>query len=136
MASVALLRAVGHTLRNVDAATDVLLKKIVDDAWARLIATKPEPTIFWQFIEDERNNILKEYRIAAGVGITIRPGTAHMNLSSGEQWSEPGLPTLFDYKMNSGPYKGQDQREVLRSAIEWWDTYLAGVEQAYENQKP
>src|ERR1035437_960735 len=72
--AVALLRSVGHVLRNVDAPTDPILESVITEAWSKLSHTKPEPAIFWRFIEDERNNILKEYRISAGLGITVRPG--------------------------------------------------------------
>jgi hypothetical protein len=134
--TVALLRAVGHVLRNVDAHTDALLESIVTEEWNKLSATKPEPAIFWQFIEDERNNILKEYRLSAGLDITVRPGTGHLNLNTGEQWGEPGLPTLYDYRMKSGPYTGIDQREVLRQALSWWDSYLGKIEHKYAVSQP
>lgn len=129
--SVALLRAIGHVLRNVDAHTNQLLKSVIEDSWKRLSATKPEPAIFWEFIEDERNNILKEYRLSAGLGITVRPGTCHINLQTGEQRGDPGRPTLFDYAMRSGPFAGRDQREVLKQAIEWWESYLEAVDLEY-----
>lgn len=134
--TVALLRAVGHVLRNVDAPTDTLLKRIVTEEWSKLSATKPEPAIFWQFIEDERNNILKEYRLSAGLNITVRPGTVQLDLNTGEQRGEPGLPTLYDYRMKSGPYAGIDQREVLRQALSWWDSYLSVIEAKYAARQP
>jgi hypothetical protein len=136
VAAVALLRAVGHVLRNSDAKRDQVLESIVVTAWNRLSATAPEPTIFWQFIEEERNNILKEYRISAGQGVTVRPGTCHIDLRTGTQWSEPGLPTLYHYEMNSGPFAGQDQRVVLNKAVEWWDSYLSAIEQEYAATRP
>lgn len=129
--TVALLRAVGHVLRKVDAPTDTLLKSIVTEEWNRLLATKPEPEIFWLFIEDERNNILKESRLSAGLDITVRPGTGHLDINAGEQWDELGLTTLYDYRMKSGPFAGIDQREVLQQALSWWDSYLGGIEQKY-----
>lgn len=135
VAAVALLRAVGHVLDKVDAPGDPLLRRLVDDAWRRLEESKPNPAVFWQFIEEERNHILKEYRIGAGQGVTIRLGTAHLDLQSGEQWSEPGLPTLYHYTVNSGPYEGRDQREVLQEAIDWWDAYLGRIEDAYRKEK-
>ena len=116
VAAVALLRTVGYVLRKVDAATDPLLKSVIDAAWDQLSATKPQPTIFWAFIEEERNNVLKEYRLSAGQGTTVRPGTG---------------PTLYEYAMSSGPYAGRDQRAVLQEAIDWWGSYLAAIEREY-----
>lgn len=135
VAAAALLRAVGHVLQKVDAPTDPVLRSVIDDAWGRLVETRPEPVIFWQFIEDERNNVLKEYRLSAGLGITVRPGTGHVNLTTGEQWGEPGLPTLYDFRMKSGPYTGADQREVLQHAIRWWESYLGDIEREYVARK-
>jgi len=127
---VALLRAVGHALRNVDSRSSPGMARAIEAAWSKLARTKPNPKIFWQFIEEERNNILKEYRLTAGLAITLRPGTAHCNIRTGEQWGEPGLPTLYDYAMRSGPYEGFDQRRVLSEAIDWWDSYLRSIEAA------
>jgi len=95
IAAIALLRSVGHVLKNVDSASNPLMKRHIDEAWVNLVASKPKPTIFWEFIQKERNNILKEYRIRAGQGVTIRPGPVHVNLKTGEQHAEPGQPTLY-----------------------------------------
>jgi hypothetical protein len=134
--AVALLRAVGHVLRNSDAKADPILESVVLEAWNRLSSTKPEPAIFWQFIEEERNNILKEYRLTAGQGVTVRPGTLHINMKTGEQWADHGLPTLYHYEMNSGLYAGVDQRVVLTEAIEWWESYLAEIDREYKARRP
>jgi hypothetical protein len=109
---------------------------VIEDAWKKLSDRKPEPAIFWQFIQDERNNVLKEYRLAAGVQVTIRPGTTHVNLQTREQWAEPALPTLYEYAMKSGPYAGRDQRDVLQQAIGWWETYLEAIEREYAARQP
>ena len=136
IAAVALLRAVGHTLRNVDAQRDPDLEKLIEEACRKLASTKPDPKIFWEFIEDERNSILKEYRMTAGQGVTVRPGALHLNLKTGEEWAEPGLPTLFHYAMTSGPYMGLDQRDFLKEALDWWDAYLLDLERSYAKKKP
>lgn len=127
--SVALLRAVGHVLQKVDSQTNPRLQQAISTAWQKLAESRPEPAIFWSFIEEERNSILKEYRMTAGQGVTVRPGTAHINLRTGEQWSEPGLPTLYRYEMHSGPYAGRDQRDVLSEAIAWWEMYLDKIDE-------
>lgn len=133
--SVVLLRTVGHVLSKVDALSDPALKKIIDAEWAKLQDSKPEPRIFWEFIDEERNNILKEYQIRAGQGITIRPGTMHLNLTTGEQTHGESLPTLYHYTITSGHYKGKEQKDVLNEAIEWWDKYLENIETQYEASK-
>lgn len=127
--AVTLLRTIGHVLKKVDAKSNPKMGLVIETSWAQLVNSKPEPKIFWDFIEDERNNILKEYRLSAGQGVTVRPGMLTINLQTGELNSEPGLPTLYHYVMNSGPYTGQDQREVLAEALSWWDEYLRNIEQ-------
>lgn len=56
-----LLRAVGHVLCKVDAARDRTVAEIAAKEWDRLRASKPKPEIFWEFIESERNSVLKQY---------------------------------------------------------------------------
>ena len=58
--TIALLRAVGHALEKEDAESDHRLKNVQDEWWGRLKATKPDPHIFWDFIERDRNLLLKE----------------------------------------------------------------------------
>ena len=115
IAAVALLRAVGHVLKHqADVCGDPILEKIINDKW-----DQPKPDIYREFIEKERNNILKEYQINAGQGVTVRPG-----------WGE----TTRDYTINRGYGAGSDQREVLKDAIDWWDQYLSQIENQYSQQ--
>ena len=133
--SIVLLRTVGHVLSKVDALHNPLLSNIIDTEWKKLQDNKPEPRIFWEFIDKERNNILKEYQINAGQGITIRPGTLYLNLSTGKQTCEKSLSTLYHYRINSGYYKGKNQKDVLNEAIIWWDKYLTNIETQYKAKK-
>jgi hypothetical protein len=59
--ALALLRAVGHVLHKVDGA-DPKTRRLIDIAYDRWKAHRKENAIFWEFIEQERNDILKEYR--------------------------------------------------------------------------
>ena len=63
VAVITLLRIVGHVLDKVDkpAASNEAQQRI-DDAWKQLNATKPEPRIFHDFIDGDRNLLLKQYR--------------------------------------------------------------------------
>jgi hypothetical protein len=88
---VALLRSVGHVLDKVDGATDPRLRHAIDAAWKELSDSKPEPKIFWEFIEAERNNVLKTYTFSVGVGVTVRPGTVYLELATGETRSSPSV---------------------------------------------
>jgi hypothetical protein len=123
-----LLRAVGHVLESVDSELSAAYSTVIARRWNALRATQPEPLVFWRFICDERNNLVKEYRFAAGQGVTVRPGLAQVDLKTGEQPASPGLPPVYSYLMIDGPFKGDDQRDVLRRAIQWWRDYLDAID--------
>ncbi len=117
--TVVLLRAVGHVLDNVDSQQSPKMKRAIAAAWTELKARKPDHAIYWSFIDDERNNVVKEYLVGAGYNITVYPGADR--------------PTDFEYVINTGPFKGQLQNEVVAKAIEWWKEYLDAIDSAVEN---
>ena len=39
-------------------------------------------------------------------------------------------PTENHYTINDGYYKGYDQRDLLKEAIEWWEAYIDRIDQA------
>ncbi len=104
---------------NTDGEKDIDLKKIIEKWWKVQKKSKPEPKIFWCFIVDERNSILKEYKFGAGININV-----HVDFNAAQL--EPGKPkellsdrpTEYDYVMNKGPFKGIDQRDLITQAIE------------------
>lgn len=134
VAAIALLRAVGHVLDKVDGLNNPALHALIRAAWERVKDSKPQqPAILWQFIEKERENTLKEYDIVAELKrTTLRPGTAHYDLTTRTQTNDPSLPTLYDYEIKTGRYKGKDYRVVIHEAIEWWEQYLDGIDEEYK----
>lgn len=128
-AAVALLRSVGHVLRNVDSEASRPMGQAINEAFAELKAAAPEPRIFWGFIEEERNSILKEYRSSARQHVTVRPGTTGINLTTGEEFEvAPSRPTLYEHVMGEGAFAGRDPRDLVREAINWWREYLDSVD--------
>jgi len=111
-----LLRAVGHVLDHVDAKGGPKMRAAIDSAWVALKERKPYSLIFWEFIDQERNNVLKEYAVGAGHNTTV-----YLNSSR---------PVEYEYLINVGPYKGRRQREVVLEAIEWWTRYLDAIDAA------
>ncbi len=126
--AVVLLRAVGHVLENVDAARTPKHKTAVRNWWSTVAATKPNPKIFWLFIRDERNLILKEYRTNAGQGVTVYASLPGVNWRTGEQQQVPPPSAVYHYQMNSGPFAGRDQRELIEEAIQWWEAQLDAID--------
>jgi hypothetical protein len=46
------------------------------------------------------------------------------------------LPPTYNYKMNSGPFAGQDPRDLVKDAIEWWEKQLDDIERAADDSRP
>jgi hypothetical protein len=108
-----LLRAVGHVLKSVDAKASAEAKRAIDAEWRDLEEHKAKYPIFWKFILNERNNVVKEYRFAAGQDVTVSLG---------------GDPTIYAYPMKHGYFAGRDQREVIAEAIRFWGAHLDRVD--------
>jgi hypothetical protein len=128
VAAVALSRTVGHVLDKVDGERSPQLRAAVDAAFEELKAASPEPQIFWEFIKQERDNLLKVYEFGVQQNVTVRPGAPWFNLATGESGSVGGGPTTYEHLVRGGPFAGQDPRDVVQQAIDWWKGYLADVD--------
>lgn len=127
VSAAALIRAVGHVLAKVD-GRDPVLKRVGDrffESWKQ----SADHQIFRDFIEQERNSILKEYQSSVHpvdeVHITLQ--TRLVSVTSGEERviSDPLILDKNIYRpMLSGPWEGDDCRDVLHEAILWWDKQL------------
>ncbi len=131
-AAVALIRAVGHVLANVDGA-DSAVKKAADAAFRRWKSAQPEHEIFREFIERERNNLLKEYHsdvhplpeVSLAFEILARPvaGGDPVVIRDVAEIDENIYRPMLD-----GPWEGDDARVVLTAAIDWWEVQLAAID--------
>jgi len=127
--AVALLRAVGHVLDKVDGSNPII-KRVAKDSFLRW-KTEEEHRIFTEFIDKERNILLKEYNsdvhpleeIPMALEAVLQP------LNGGD----PITVTLGDiinlgeniYRpMLEGPWQGTDSRDLYKEAIEWWEQQL------------
>lgn len=125
---IALLRAVGHVLAKVDSKASIEAKSAIDEAWNRLNDAKPQPKIFWEFIDAERNNILKAYDFGAGVNMTVRPGHAIFDRATGQQIGATGIQSTFNAFMRSGEFVDRDPLTLCQDAIDFWREYLDNVD--------
>ena len=114
VAAVVLLRTVGYVLAKIDVNISPRYEAAIKAAWKPLKNAKPEPAIFWDFIEAERDNIIHEYEVGAGQGVTVHLGQSR--------------PVEHHYLVNTGPFAGRDQRVVLREAVAWWEQYLDAID--------
>jgi hypothetical protein len=141
LAVVTALRAVGHVLVKVDAPTDPVLRQAVTQCWQELASTKPEPAIYWSFIEAERNRFLKNYEHGITRVQVVRSGSPAnvwgLDLANAGKGTQ--LVTLYNVRpelpdrsvvsvIADGPFAGQPEAQVAAEAIEWWAAYLARIE--------
>jgi hypothetical protein len=130
----ALLRAVGHVLLNVDQKADAKLASVADAAHRRWRSADAAHTVYREFILEERNNILKEYRskvhpldnVPAAIRLTlVHPETGEVRyLDEGADLDENLFRPLVE-----GYGEGEDARDVFEEAIDWWERELAAIEQ-------
>ena len=122
--SIAMLRAVGHVLQKYDARSDSRVTTMVAELWSRWRSEPESRRIFFDFLETERNQSLKEYEFSFYSGNHTVPVVVHAHELAvfGE------LATDIYRPIESGPYAGVDARDVLTEVREWWDKQLQQVE--------
>ena len=126
VAAISLVRAVGHVLRNID-GKDSRIKRAASAAFDEWKQRRRENAIFWEFIEEERNLLLKEYRF----GVDLRDEIPIIALSATGVDSDPKLFSLDDnlYRpVHHGQWQSEDARDVYAEAIAWWEEQLGDIE--------
>lgn len=131
-AAVALVRAVGHVLDKVD-GEDLLTKQLGAAAFKRWKGSAPEHEIFREFIERERNSILKEYRFRHHPLEEVQMAVAYKlrDPVTGKAVEAADILPLGDniYRpFLDGWREGDDARDVLSEAIDWWEAELSALE--------
>lgn len=121
-ALLALLRAVGHVLDKVDGKQGESLRRAIDARWQRWREDRPGNQIFWEFIESERNNVLKVYEFGYKED-DVRIEEMH---SDGTRVVHSNVP--FQSRLRIGPFAGQPGLDVARTAIAWWTHELDTIE--------
>lgn len=106
VAGLSCLRSTGHVLAKVDSSRSPKHKEAVSDRWSEWRARPEEHWIFWEFIEQERNNVLKEFEF----GFKIAP------------YAEPD-----EYEVDD---EVEDKMQLFREAVYWWRRELRAIEAA------
>jgi hypothetical protein len=137
VAALALIRAVGHVLDKVD-GRDPAVSAAARAAYKKWKSEASEHQIFREFIERERNSILKEYEFnvhpdnqvqVALVGTLRRVSDgALVNTAEVIPIGENIYRPLLD-----GFREGDDARDVLSEAIAWWESELAEIERSIKS---
>lgn len=120
IAAVAICRTVGSTLDKVDKKTYPEHVKSIASQWSLIKKDEGSNQIFHDFIKFERDNMLKEY-------VDGKPWGPWQVFDNGKALGElySGLYCPIQY----GPYVGEDCRDVMREALQWWDGKLKEIEQ-------
>jgi hypothetical protein len=132
VASLALIRAVGHVLHKVDSSKQKW-KGSIKSAYCKWTSEDPEHEIFREFINKERNNILKEYQFNFHPNdeVEVLVTLTGVNPITG---ATAEIPQLFPIGNNiyrpilDGYREGDDARDVYTEAIDWWEVELSGLE--------
>lgn len=105
VAGLALLRTVGHVLAKVDAKASADHADAISALWGALqLDREGQGAIFWNFIEKERNNLLKTYSFGAKLA-----------------WDE-NRSAYVEFE------DGLDAFELFREAVYWWRHHLMNLE--------
>ncbi|GBQ09045.1 hypothetical protein [Acetobacter cerevisiae] len=105
VAGLALLRTVGHVLDKVDAKKTSPHGKVIFERWKQWKNDKEQAEIFWNFIEKERNSLLKTYSF--GARFVNDPEGAYIEFED-----------------------GSDAFQLYRQAVYWWRKQLIEIEQS------
>jgi len=122
IAAVALVRAVGHVLKKVDGARDSTLTEVIDARFAAWKADRVYARIFWDFIESERNYVLKQYELRFQFSpMVTTPEADHA-------WR---LGSAIYCPLTEGAYCGEHACDVLREAVAWWSREMDLIDTEY-----
>lgn len=126
--AVALIRAVGHVLDKVDGKSNAELGRLANARFTRWKLGAGDNRIFVQFIDRERNSILKQY--AFGVDTSETVPVAVVSIAQG------GLPNAARaFNLDENLFRPviwgdavEDARDLYSHAIEWWQRELDEID--------
>jgi hypothetical protein len=112
LTTLTLLRSVGHVLNSIDAKRSPFLKSAIKAAWKRWARAESQHLIFREFIKHERDLVLKEYKLGESLVVPSEGAVTH----------SVNRPVFFGARL-------VEQPELVREAIEWWETQLTEIEE-------
>jgi hypothetical protein len=125
ISAVVLLRTTGHVLDKVDATKSPILQSIISDFWRQLKASK-EP-IFWEFIDAERNNIVKTFTSGTKPARGTLSSWGDRHLTYEQRVAKHGEWVAIDWN-------DEDGLRLIAIALQWWEDKLRLIEQATVDQ--
>ena len=121
--ALALLRAVGHVLWKVDGQIPHA-REAIKAAYESWKGKQPEHIVFRDFIERERNRILKtnQMNVVDSAKVAVVVGDSDAGYVTGILDENLVRPVEMGFRV------GEDARDVYREAIAWWDEELTRLE--------
>lgn len=104
VAGITLLRTIGHVLAKVDSKTSKVHALKIRSFWEEIKADRVSSAIFWEFVEKERNSLIKTYSFGAEL--------SHDDHGHFIRFAD-----------------GQDAFQLFREAVYWWRYQLELLEQ-------
>jgi hypothetical protein len=104
-------------LEKVDAPKTAIASVAIAKAYSRWKSDIEGNAVFWEFIKEERDNVLKEYV----VGFSSDPVNVVLG---GKSYL---IDDLLFCSILDGRFAGQDCRDVLDQAIDWWEKELDAI---------
>jgi hypothetical protein len=122
--AMALIRVVGHVLDKVDGRANEKLGRLANARFARWKMGSGDDRLFLQFIDQERNSILKQYSFGVDTSEVVQ-----IEVVSLAQERFPRLEGTFDLDENlfrpvSWDGAVEDARDLYGQAINWWQRQL------------
>ena len=122
VACITLVRAIGHVLDKNDGPE---VKRIANELYATWRDPQNPEFIFEDFINKDRNLLLKEYSFNyMAEGLFLVADDMVVSSVDGDLYKPVEI----------GKYAGQDCRDVLNEAIAWWDKQLGIIEERVNTQ--
>ncbi len=120
VAGVVLARTIGDVLRKVDSEFSPTMKLAIREAFE---TRQKDAVIFTQFIKAERDQLIHQYDTNVYADNVITLG---IELNGTIEPSN--LDECIFKPLESGFYAGEDARDVLKLAIDWWSSELDWID--------
>ena len=137
--ALALLRAVGHVLDKVD-GKDPIVAQVSKDLYQKWKKDRETYELFNEFIERDRNLILKEYEFNVHPHDQIEVAIVGKAVSPEGDEVKFGETHLLDESIYrpilTGPKEGDDARDVYQEALDWWGTQIELIDKLVKELRP
>ncbi|WP_446619671.1 hypothetical protein [Vibrio alfacsensis] len=120
ISTICLLRAIGHVLDKVDAELSLIHKEEISNWWKAI--KRDKPSIFWDFINESRNLVVKEYDVNF---ITYECELISTNFDGSTEVAENPVHIMKS---------GDELFGIVADALLWWEVQLKDLERSIQQR--